>query len=106
MHFRAAETYLKIMPPVLPFPLFLVYASGVAEILGGIGVWPRQTRRLAGWGLVALLVAVFPANIQMAWQGTEQVGIDVPRWIWIARLPFQAVFIAWVWFVALQNERK
>lgn len=106
MHFRAAPTYQKIMPPYLPFPLMLVYLSGIAEIVGGLGLLPRPTRKLAGWGLIALLVAVFPANVQMAVEGTQQVGIDVPRWVWWARLPFQAVFLAWVWFAALQKESK
>lgn len=103
MHFHAAHTYVKIMPAYLPFPLALVYISGAAELAGGLGVLPRATRKLAGWGLIALLVAVFPANISMALQGTEQVGIDVPRWVWWARLPFQAVFIAWVWLAALRD---
>ena len=105
MHFRAAHTYLKIMPPFLPFPLALVYLSGAAEIAGGLGVLPRQTRRLAGWGLIALLIAVFPANISMAISGTQHLGIDVPRWVWIARLPFQAVFVAWVWFAAMGKSQ-
>ena len=105
MHFRAADTYLKIMPPFLPFPLALVYLSGAAEIAGGIGVLPRATRRLAGWGLIALLIAVFPANISMVLHGTQQVGIDIPRWVWLARLPFQALFIWWVWFAALEKTR-
>lgn len=106
MHLRAPEAYLKVMPGYLPFPLALIYISGVAEIAGGLGVLPRATRKLAGWGLIALLVAVFPANIAMAQSGTEGVGIDVPRWVWIARLPFQAVFIAWVWFAAIQKEPR
>lgn len=106
MHFRAPETYLKIMPPYLPFPLALIYLSGIAEIAGGIGVLPRATRKWAGWGLIALLLAVFPANIAMAQNGTQGIGLDVPRWIWWARLPFQAVFLVWVWFAALQNDKK
>jgi uncharacterized membrane protein len=106
MHFRSAPLYLKIMPPSLPFPLFLVYFSGLAEIAGGLGVWPIQTRRLAGWGLIALLVAVFPANISMALSGTESVEINIPRWVWWARLPFQAVFIWWVWSATLRRDSK
>ncbi len=106
LHFRSAPTYLKVMPPYMPFPLALVYLSGIAEIAGGIGVLPPQTRKLAGWGLISLLVAVFPANIQMALHGTQQLGIDVPRWVWWARLPFQAVFIAWVWFAAIDSRAQ
>ena len=104
MHFHSAPTYLKIMPSMLPFPLFLIYFSGAAEIAGGLGIWPHQTRKLAGWGLIALLVAVFPANIHMALSGTESVGINIPRAIWWARLPFQAAFIWWVWFSCLKDQ--
>ncbi|HEX9998354.1 MAG TPA: DoxX family protein [Abditibacterium sp.] len=104
MHFRASQTYLKIMPAYLPFPLALVYLSGAAEIAGGIGILPRKSRKLAGIGLIALLVAVFPANISMAQNGTRGVGIDIPDWIWWLRLPFQAVFIVWVWNVTQKPE--
>ncbi|RYG64656.1 DoxX family membrane protein [bacterium] len=106
MHFKAPDTYTKVMPDYLPFPLALVGISGVAEIAGGLGVLPQSTRRWAGYGLIALLLAVFPANIHMAVHGTENVGIDVPRWIWWARLPFQAVFIAWVWFAAIDKKAQ
>ena len=75
--------------------------SGVAEILGGLGVLVPSTRRLAGWGLIVLLIAVFPANIYAA---THGVG-SVPPWILWARLPFQIVFIAWVHWTALLGER-
>lgn len=106
MHFRAPDAYLKIMPPYLPFPLALITISGAAEIAGGIGVLPTLTRKWAGFGLIALLIAVFPANISMALAGTSQVGLDVPRWVWVARLPFQAVFIAWVWLVTQGKENR
>jgi uncharacterized membrane protein len=72
----------------------MVYISGVAEIAGGIGLLLRPFRRAAAWGLVALLVAVFPANIYMA---LDRVGADgVPGWVLWARLPLQAVLIWWV----------
>ena len=94
LHFVRPETYLRIMPPWLPAPLLLVYVSGAFEILGGLGLlWPR-TRRLAGWGLLALLVAVFPANIYMA-QIHGQLGI--PGWLAWARLPLQLPLLWWVW---------
>jgi uncharacterized membrane protein len=104
MHFHSSDTYKKVMPPYLPYPLALVYLSGIAEIAGGVGVLPRSTRKMAGLGLIALLIAVFPANIHMALNGTQDVGIDVPRWVWWTRLPFQAVFIAWVYCATLQKE--
>ena len=66
MHFIRPAPYVKIMPPGLPQPLSLVLISGVCEMLGGVGVLVPRVRRAAGWGLIALLVAVFPANVHMA----------------------------------------
>lgn len=96
-HFIAPRFYLAIMPPFLPWPLTLIFISGVAEILGGIGVLVPPLRKLAGWGLIALLIAVFPANLYAAFHG---VG-STPSWILWARLPFQPVFIAWVYWASL-----
>jgi len=96
-HFVAPRFYLTIMPPFLPWPLALIFISGVAEILGGIGVLVPFLRRRAGWGLIALLVAVFPANLYATFHG---VG-STPAWILWARLPFQFVFIAWVYWTCL-----
>jgi uncharacterized membrane protein len=104
MHFLMPDSYLKIMPPYMPFPRALIAISGFAEIAGGLGVLLPPTRRLAGYGLMALLIAVFPTNINMALQGTESVGWNVPRGLWWARLPLQALFIWWVWFAAVQKE--
>lgn len=94
-----------MMPPALPWPEALNYLSGAAEILGGLGLLLPPTRRAAGWGLIALLVAVFPANIYVATQG-QMPGLEVsPLGLWL-RLPFQAVFIAWVWWVALKDSAR
>jgi uncharacterized membrane protein len=103
-HFRNPAIYLGMMPPWLPEPELLVQISGVAEILGGFGLLVPATRRLAGWGVVALLVAIFPANLHVAMQGSMP-GLDVPVWVLWLRLPFQAVFLAWVWWVALAEKR-
>jgi uncharacterized membrane protein len=65
LHFLKPEMYLQIMPPYFPAPQLLVVVSGIAEIAGGIGLWIHPLRHFAGWGLVALLIAVFPANIYM-----------------------------------------
>jgi uncharacterized membrane protein len=92
MHLVMPRTYVRIMPRHRE----LVYASGVAEAVGGLGLIPRATRRLAGWWLIATLIAVFPANVHMALHPEEfpkVPGGAVTLW---ARLPFQAVFIAWV----------
>jgi uncharacterized membrane protein len=93
-HFVHPATYLAIMPPQLPQPLALVQVSGIFEILGGLGLLPHRTRRLAGWGLLALLVAVFPANVYMALIH-EQLGI--PGWVAWGRLPLQLPLMWWVW---------
>jgi|UniRef100_UPI00404AB6CC uncharacterized membrane protein len=104
-HFRQPEIYLGMMPPALPWPEALNYISGAAEILGGLGLLLVCTRRLAAWGLLALLVAVFPANLHVALQG-KMPGLDVsPLTLWL-RLPFQFVFMAWVWWVGLKSETR
>jgi len=101
-HFFRLNFYSGIIPPGFPSPkMLVVIISGVAEIAGGIGILIPSARRMAGWGLLALLVAVFPANIYMA-AYPERFGI--PAWILWVRLPFQVVFFAWVWFVALRRS--
>ena len=65
MHFVIPGQYVRIMPPALPFPLELVYLSGVLEIAGGVGLLVPRSRRAAGMGLILLLLAVWPANVQM-----------------------------------------
>ena len=100
-HFVHPATYLTIMPPVLPQPLLLVYLSGVAELLGGLGLLWGRTRRLAGWGLLALLLAVFPANIYMALVHEQ---LHIPGWLAWGRLPLQPVLMWWVWYASLNEE--
>ena len=93
-HFRTPETYLSMMPPWLPAPELLNLVSGAAEIAGALGILHNATRRIAAIGLILLLVAVFPANLQVAihgWPGTE-----IPQWVLVARLPFQIIFIWWI----------
>ena len=103
-HFRMPATYLAMMPSWLPCPGALNAISGVAEMLGGVGLLLPAVRRAAGWGLIALLLAVFPANLHVALLG-QMPGFDFsPAILWL-RLPFQAVFIAWVWWVALRRPR-
>ncbi|ATC64366.1 DoxX family protein [Nibricoccus aquaticus] len=101
-HFRTPEIYLGMMPPWLPAPDLMNTISGAAEIFGGIGLLIAATRRAAGWGLIALLIAVFPANLHVALQG-HMPGTDFsPLTLWL-RLPFQAIFIAAVWWVAVKR---
>jgi uncharacterized membrane protein len=96
-HFRSPDFYTRIMPPYLPWHAELVAVSGVFEILlGALLLVPRYSR-LAAWGLIALLVAMFPANVHMA-AHAEQYPEVGPALLW-ARLPFQAVLVAWAyWF--------
>lgn len=98
-HFRDPATYFGMMPPWLPWPAAMNFISGAAEVLGGIGLLVPVTRRFAGWGLIALLVAVFPANLHVAMQG-RMPGYDFSPTVLWWRLPFQAVGIAAVWWVA------
>jgi len=101
-HFRTPDLYVAMIPSWLPQPQALNAISGAAEILGGLGLLLPGTRRAAGWGLIALLVAVFPANVHVALVG-HMAGTDFsPAILWL-RLPFQAVFIAGVWWVARAN---
>jgi uncharacterized membrane protein len=96
-HFLSTGFYLRMMPSYLPWHTELVYISGVAEILLGILLLIRETSTIAAWGLIALLVAVFPANLQMALHpSTFPEFPEVALWV---RLPFQAVLIAWAsWY--------
>lgn len=99
-HFTSPEGFVKIVPAFLPAPLALVYVSGFFEIAGGVGLLFERTRRLAGHGLIALYVSVFPANINMAVNEIQPTGGHIsPALMWL-RLPFQILFIAIAWWLA------
>jgi uncharacterized membrane protein len=98
-HFLNPAPYLTMMPPALPYPDMLNRISGVAEILGGLGILLPPTRILAAWGLIALLVAVFPANLHVALHGWK--GENIPAWLLWARLPFQPLLIALVYWLGI-----
>ena len=99
-HFVHSVLYARIAPPWLPAPALLVQVSGIFEILGGIGVLVPKTRRFAGAGLIALLIAVFPSNVQMA-QHPELYADIAPATALYIRLPLQLVLIAWVWWICM-----
>ena len=102
-HFINPALYLKIMPPYLPWHLFLVYLSGFFEVALGLLLLVPAFSRAAAWGLIALLIAVFPANIQMAINPGLYPDIS-PLALWL-RLPLQAVFIAWAfWYTRPANR--
>lgn len=92
MHFVFPAPYLKIMPKILPYPLGLVYLSGLAEILCGVGLFFDQTRIPAAWATIALLIAIFPANINMALHPDQ---FNISPWLLYLRLPLQIVLIWW-----------
>jgi uncharacterized membrane protein len=94
MHFVIPETYASIVPDYLPAHRALVYASGVAEIAGGIGAIHPRTRRAASLLNIATLIAVFPANVNMAIH-PDRYRVPGGRAALLLRLPLQAVFIAW-----------
>ncbi len=104
-HFISPETYLPMMPDYLPWHLALIYASGVAEMAGGIGICFPKWRRWAGWGLIALLLAVLPANVYMLTHHVPLNGKVIPEWILWVRLPLQALMIAWVYVSCVKSSR-
>ena len=101
-HFISPKTYIEIMPHYLPWHFGLIYVSGAAEVVLGMTALIPRFRVLAGWGLIALLLTVFPANIQMAIHGFH----SVPHWILWARLPLQFVLIAWVYWCCLTDQKR
>jgi uncharacterized membrane protein len=98
LHFLRPRVFEAIVPRYLPAHRELVYASGVAEIVGGAGVLYGKTARPAGWWLIATLVAVFPANVEMALHAERFKPLPEPL-LW-ARLPLQGGLIAWAWLTA------
>jgi uncharacterized membrane protein len=105
LHFIKPEPYRAIMPPYVPAPDAMVALSGAAEVAGGVGLLLPTTRRWAGWWLVATLIAIFPANVEMALHPKryEQHAPGGRAGLY-ARLPFQAVFIAWVLAAAQRRD--
>lgn len=100
-HFINPSPYLEIMPPWLPFHELLVLISGIAEITLALLLLPAATRRFAAWGIILLLVAVFPANIQMSINLYQQ---STPRfWGSIVRLPLQ---LALIWWAAQYTKKQ
>jgi len=95
-HFLNTAFYLAIMTPYLPWHNSLVLISGVAEIVLGVALCIRRLAAMAGWGLIALLIAVFPANVHMALHSELYPGLP-PLALWL-RLPVQGVLIVWAYW--------
>ena len=108
-HFINPDFYLSIMPPSFPLHEEAVYISGFFEIVGGVGVLIPHFRKIAGWGLVVLLIAVYPANIYMA--VTPAAFPDIPVEMLYFRLVLQFLFLYWAYSVTrpvfnLSNQKN
>ena len=106
LHFTHEAFFISIMPPYLPAHKELVLISGVFEILGGVGLLFKPTRRAASFGILALLVAVYPANIHMAMNPEQFVHMSPSPLGLYLRIPMQFVFAAWAWWVGSPDPPK
>ena len=109
LHFARPKPYLAMMPPWIPLHKEAVAVSGVAEIAGGLALFPDRTARFGAWWLIALLVAVFPANVHMAINPDQITGLDktgIPTWALWARLPLQPLAIWLVWLATKPANRS
>ncbi len=109
LHFLVPQPFVKIMPSQLPYPLGLVYLSGFYEILGGIGLLVPPLSQAAAWGLIALFIAVYPANINMAVNHIkiESIPYSGSPLFQAIRLPLQGVLIAWAyWYTKPADKEK
>jgi uncharacterized membrane protein len=104
-HFIATDTELKTVPTFLPLRRTAVYLSGVFELFGGIGVFIPRFRRISGWGLAALLVAIFPANIYHAVRDIQTGRFTKMRIYHLLRGPLQILFVWWaLWATGKEKE--
>ncbi|OYU80848.1 MAG: DoxX family protein [Flavobacterium sp. BFFFF1] len=94
-HFRKPQLYRKIIPPYLPWHAAINYTSGAAEIVIAIGLCIPAISAYTAWGLIALLIAVFPANIYMYTE--KNASLRMPKWLLLLRLPLQVVLIIWAY---------
>ena len=94
-HFVMPQFYMKIMPSYLPYPLSLIYLSGLVEIIAGILLTINKTRKVGAWLVIGLLIAVFPANIQMSIDQFHLLGLMF--YLSLLRLPFQFLLIYWAY---------
>ncbi|MCH7400471.1 DoxX family protein [Belliella kenyensis] len=93
MHFIKPKMYERIIPPYIPNPKLMNILAGGFEIILGIGLLFEETKSLAAFGIIALLIAVFPANIYMYQKGAK----GIPKWALLLRLPMQFLLIAWAY---------
>lgn len=98
IHFARPDVYVPLMPQVIPAKLFWIYFTGVAEIAGGVGLLVPRLRRAATIGLILMLVGFLWVHVDLLSRPTYFNGEPIPRWLLWARVPFQFVLIAWVWW--------
>ena len=94
-HFRVPWLYKKMIPPALPSPKVLNILSGLAEFISGFALCIPTLSPYAAWGIVALLIALFPANVYM--YTNDKAALGLPKWIRLLRLPLQLALIYWAW---------
>lgn len=99
-HFVMPDFYMLMMPNYLPVPLTLIYISGFFQILGGIGLIIPKTRAFSAWGLMALLLAVLPANVYLWTHNIQLPDSYTPSWFLMLRIPLQFLLIAWMYLFA------
>jgi uncharacterized membrane protein len=106
LHFFLPGPYLRIIPPSLPWPRLLLRISGSAEIAGGIGLLFARFRRAAAYGIMLLLVAVFPANLYMAIAHVSFPGMAGESWVQWLRVPMQIPLLAWALYYARRDRAE
>jgi len=104
LHFVFPHTYANIIPPWIPQHLLMVWISGACEIAGGLGVLDARLRRVAGLGLIALSLAVFPANVQMFLNAHAADHSIAAQALLLLRLPLQIPLIYWIWRTAVMRQ--
>ncbi len=102
-HFINPAFYQLIMPPWMPWHYPLIYISGLAELLCGIFFIPVRTRRVAAWAIIMLLIAIYPANIQMAINYFQDNNPKL--WIALLRLPLQVLLVWWAWIYTRRDKK-
>lgn len=103
-HLARPDLLTYMVEGLLPYPLLIVYASGVLEIGLGLGLRYLPAQRFCGWGLLLLLLAMFPANIYVALkQLPPPGGLPAKPWYVWSRLAFQPLYMGWIWFAALHS---
>ena len=105
-HFTSPQYFLDIVPPQLPFKLFLVYLTGLIEIAGGAAILSSKTRKAGAYLLIFLLVSVFPANIYLYVSETPQSLIGISKMDALIRIPFQIPLILLAFWHSKENHPK